>query len=73
MKCHERFFIEKKGKIVFSWLPYGRFLNISTIMAPTMAIATIIAATPAAMYISVGGKLATGYGDAVGDASPMVM
>jgi hypothetical protein len=50
------------------WFIYGRFLSTSIVIAKPMAIAAIIAAVAAAMYISVGGKLATGYGDAVGAA-----
>ena len=37
-----------------------------------MAIAKIIAAVAAAMYISVGGKLATGIGETVGVASAIL-
>jgi len=50
---------------------YGRFLTAISIRAPTIAIATIIAAAATAMYISVEGKgfAATGYGDAVGAAA----
>jgi hypothetical protein len=33
-----------------------------------MAIAIMIAAVAAVMYISIGGRLTTGYGDAVGAA-----
>ena len=45
---------------------YGFFLSISK---PTMAIAIIMAIVLAAKYISIGGKLTTGYGDAVGAAA----
>jgi hypothetical protein len=57
----------KKGKVNF-WLRgfYGRFLSISIIKAPIMAIAMIMATVEMAKYVSVGGKLTTGYGDAVG-------
>jgi hypothetical protein len=48
---------------------YGRFLIAISIRAPTRAIATMIATTPAAMYISVGGKTVTGAGEGVGAAS----
>jgi hypothetical protein len=42
---------------------YGRFLSNSTV---AIAIAMIMATVEMAKYISVGGKLTTGYGDAVG-------
>ena len=46
---------------------YGRFLRISIAStAPTMAIAMIMATVEMAKYVSVGGKLTTGYGAAVG-------
>ncbi len=48
---------------------YGRFLSNTIVMAKPMAIAIIIAITPATMYISKGGKVATGFGDAVGAAA----
>ena len=43
----------KKGKDVWFcvWRLYGRFLTAISIRAPTMAIAMIIAITPAAMYV----------------------
>lgn len=47
---------------------YGRFLSISIVIAKPMTIATIIAAAAAAMYISVGGNVIAGCGDAVGVA-----
>ena len=47
---------------------YGRFLSVRIVIAKPIAIAIIIAAAAAPMYISVGGKLATGTGDAVGAA-----
>ena len=50
----------KKGKDRLICCVYGRFLRTSIVMAKPMAIATIIAATPAMMYISVGGKAVTG-------------
>jgi hypothetical protein len=56
----------KKGKWFFGWHFYGRFLSISIIKAPIMAIAIIMATVEMAKYISVGGKLTIGYGDAVG-------
>ena len=60
-------FKTKKGESdVFVWHFYGRFLSISS---PTMAIATIMATVEMAKYISVGGKLTTGYGDTVGAAA----
>ena len=36
------------------------------VMAKPIAIAIIIAAAAAAMYISMGGKVVTGFGDGVG-------
>src|SRR3990170_2531273 len=48
---------------------YGRFLIAMNNIAPTMAIAMIIAAPMPRRYISVGGKLTTSFGDAVGAAS----
>lgn len=51
----------KKGKMLFGFFRfYGRFLSTRIVTAKPTAIATIIAATPAAMYISVGGKEVTG-------------
>jgi len=46
-------FKTKKGESGFFWLRgfYGRFLSIITIITPTMAIATIIAAAAAPIYI----------------------
>jgi hypothetical protein len=44
---------------------YGLFLSIKIVIANPKAIATIIAAVAAAIYISVGGNSVTGYGDAV--------
>ena len=41
-------------------------------IAPTTAIAMIIATTPLTIYVSVGGRTLTGYGDAVGVASSTV-
>ena len=59
-------FKTKKGEnVVFVQHFYGRFLSISS---PTMAIAMIMATVEMVKYISVGGKLTTGYGDAVGAA-----
>jgi hypothetical protein len=57
---------KKGGNVVFVWRFYGRFLSISIIKAPIMAIAIIMATVEMAKYISVGGKMVTGYGDAVG-------
>jgi len=51
--------------VVFATL-YGRFLSIRIVMAKPIAIAIIIAAAAAAMYISKGGKVVTGFGDDVG-------
>jgi hypothetical protein len=48
---------------------YGRFLIAIKSTTPTIAMATIIAATPPIMYISVGGCAVTGTGDAVGAGS----
>ena len=39
---------------------YGRFRIADSKIAPTMAMVMIIAATPATMYISVGGEAITG-------------
>jgi hypothetical protein len=47
----------------FLWRFYGRFLTAISIRAPTMTIAIMIAITPAAIYMSVGGKVATVAGD----------
>jgi hypothetical protein len=66
------FMNKKKGNVVFDWCFYGRFLSIFTITTPTMAIAIIMATVEIAKYISVGGKLTTGYGDAVGAACIML-
>ena len=62
---------KKKGKLIF-WLRgcYGRFLSTRISIIPTIAIAAIMAAVDAAKYISVGGKVTTGYGDDVGAAAP---
>jgi hypothetical protein len=48
---------------------YGRFLSTRIVIANPIAIAIIMATTPPTMYISVGGKTVTGYGDAVGAAA----
>ena len=63
---------KKRKNGVVSWFPYGRLLTAIKIRAPTMAIAKIIAAVAAAMYISVGGKLATGIGETVGATSAIL-
>ncbi len=49
---------------------YGRFLSVTIVIAKPMAIAMIIAAPVTAKYISVGGSVTSGYGDAVAAASP---
>ncbi len=54
--------------VVFATL-YGRLLSIRIVTAKPIIIAIIIAAAAAAMYISMGGKVATGFGDAVGAAA----
>ena len=48
---------------------YGRFLIAISMRAPTMTIAIMIAITPAAIYMSVGGWAETGDGDGVGVVS----
>ena len=48
---------------------YGRFLIAISIIAPTTAIAAIIATPTPMTYISVGGSAISGYGDAVGVAA----
>jgi hypothetical protein len=58
----------KKGIFVVVDCFYGLFFMSSASATPTMAIATIIAAAAVPMYISVGGKLTTGYGDDVAAA-----
>jgi hypothetical protein len=45
---------------------YGRFLSVRIVMAKPIAIAIMIAAAAAVMYISVGGNVICGYGEAVG-------
>jgi hypothetical protein len=42
---------------------YGRFLSNSTV---AIAIAMIMATVEMVKYVSVGGKVTVGYGDAVG-------
>lgn len=60
-------FETKKGESEFLGARcYGRFLIAISSTTPTMAIAIIIAIPTPTMYISVGGKLTVGYGDAVG-------
>ena len=50
-------------------LVYGRFLTISTIIAPTIAITIMMAIAEVKMYVSVIGVAGVGVGDAVGWAS----
>ena len=58
---------KKKGIWLFyTFLNYGRFLSTMIVMAKPIAIAIIMAAAAAAMYISMGGKVVTGFGDGVG-------
>ena len=58
----------KKGKDGGFATLYGRFLSTMIVIAKPMAIAIIIAITPAMMYISKGGRVVTGFGDGVGAA-----
>ena len=48
---------------------YARFLTAIKIRAPTMAIAMMMATPTPTTYISVGGKVKVGGGDAVGAAA----
>ena len=57
--------LKKGGLFVCALFYYGLFLSNSK---PTMAIAIMIAMVLKAKYISVGGKVTSGYGDAVGAA-----
>jgi hypothetical protein len=48
---------------------YGRFSSVNTTIAPTIAIAMIMTAAAAAMYISIGGNETCGDGIDVGAAA----
>jgi hypothetical protein len=62
---------EKKGKVVV--LFYGRFLKVSTITIVATAIATMIAAVAASMYVIVDVSVVfTWVGSTVGDGSAIV-
>jgi hypothetical protein len=60
----------KKGKDNFLFFAcfYGRFLSTKIVIAKPKAIAIIIAAAAAPMYISVGGNAVSGSGDGVAAA-----
>ena len=60
--------IKKGEKIVIRFF-YGLFLSNMASIAPTIAIAMIIAIVEIAKYISVGGRAETGRGDVVDAAS----
>jgi hypothetical protein len=59
--------IQKKKRFLVVCV-YCRFLSIIANITPTKTTVTIMAAAAAAMYISVGGKVVTGYGDDVDGA-----
>jgi hypothetical protein len=59
-------FAKQKKKKGYCVLVYGRFLNRSIVAAKPITIVRIIAIAAVRMYVSVGGRLISGYGDAVG-------